>query len=91
MLRRVYDIALRECAILLNISIYAFCMVGFPLLSVVFFTSLMSDGVPEDLPVGVVDQDHTSESRQMAMASMLQMKNTAALRSCNRNFPAKNE
>lgn len=67
MLRRVYDIALRECAILWKNPIYAFCMVGFPLLSVVFFTSLMSGGVPEDLPVGVVDQDHTSESRQMAM------------------------
>jgi len=42
---------------------YLICMLGFPLLALVFFTSLMDEGLPEDMPVGVVDLDNTSTSR----------------------------
>lgn len=45
--------------------IYGFCMVVFPLLAMVFFTSLMDDGLPQDMPVGVVDLDNTSTSRSL--------------------------
>ena len=45
--------------------IYAFCMVVFPLLAMVFFTSLMDDGLPQNLPVGVVDLDNTSTTRTL--------------------------
>jgi ABC-2 type transport system permease protein len=38
-------------------------MVVFPVLALVFFTSLMDEGLPEDMPVGVVDLDNTSTSR----------------------------
>lgn len=38
-------------------------MVVFPILATIFFTSLMSAGVPEELPVGVVDQDNTTTTR----------------------------
>ena len=38
-------------------------MVVFPLLSMVFFTSLMDEGLPENMPVGVVDLDNTTTSR----------------------------
>ena len=38
-------------------------MVVFPLLAMIFFTSLMDEGLPEDMPVGVVDLDNTSTSR----------------------------
>ncbi|MBR1389739.1 MAG: ABC transporter permease [Prevotella sp.] len=38
-------------------------MVVFPLLAMVFFTSLMDEGLPEDMPVGVVDLDNTTTSR----------------------------
>ena len=38
-------------------------MVAFPLLAMVFFTSLMDEGLPEDMPVGIVDLDNTSTSR----------------------------
>ena len=40
-------------------------MVAFPLLTMVFFTSLMSDGLPTEMPVGVVDLDNTSTSRSL--------------------------
>lgn len=45
--------------------IYGFCMVLFPVLVIIFFTSLMDDGQPADMPVGVVDHDHTATSRQL--------------------------
>jgi len=40
-------------------------MVVFPIVVVLFFTSLMNEGTPQDMPVGVVDQDNTSTSRAM--------------------------
>ncbi len=45
--------------------IYGFCMVVFPLLAMFFFTSLLADGLPQDLPVGVVDLDNTSTTRAL--------------------------
>ena len=45
--------------------IYGFCMVVFPLIAMIFFTSLMDDGLPQDMPVGVVDLDNTTTSRAL--------------------------
>ena len=57
-------VALRELDILIRKNrIYGFCMVLFPLLLVVFFTTMLDDGVALDLPVGVVDQDNSATSR----------------------------
>lgn len=60
---QIFDIALRELDILRKNPIYAFCMVVFPLMTVLFFTSMLDDGQPHDLPIGVVDQDDSSMSR----------------------------
>ena len=60
---QVFDIALRELDILRKNHIYAFCMVVFPLMTVFFFTSMLDEGQPHDLPIGVVDQDDSSMSR----------------------------
>lgn len=40
-------------------------MVVFPVLVMFFFTSLMHEGQPVDMPVGVVDLDNTSTSRKL--------------------------
>ncbi len=40
-------------------------MVVFPLMVMFFFTSMMGEGVPTDMPVGVVDNDNTAMSRQL--------------------------
>ena len=57
-------VALRELAIIVRKNrIYGFCMVVFPLLLVLFFTTMLDDGVALDLPVGVVDQDNSATSR----------------------------
>ena len=62
-LNNIWTIAKRECTILYKNRIYGFCMVVFPLLALIFFTTLMDEGLPEDMPVGVVDLDNTSTSR----------------------------
>ena len=62
-LRLIWQVARREMKILRVNRMYLICMLGFPLLALVFFTSLMDEGLPEDMPVGVVDLDNTSTSR----------------------------
>ena len=62
---QIWQIALREMKILKENPIYGFCMVVFPLLAMFFFTSLLADGLPQDLPVGVVDLDNTSTTRAL--------------------------
>ena len=64
-LRQVYDIMLRELLILRQNHIYRFCMVLFPVLVIFFFTSLMDDGLPTSMPIGIVDLDNTSTSRSL--------------------------
>ena len=63
--RQIYQIALREMQILRKNRIYVWCMVLFPILVTVFFTSLMDDGLPQDMPVGIVDMDNTSTTRSL--------------------------
>ena len=65
-LRQIYEIMLRELMILRQNHIYRFCMVLFPILVIFFFTSLMDDGQPLNLPVGIVDLDNTSTSRSLS-------------------------
>lgn len=40
-------------------------MIIFPIVIIIFFTSLMHQGVPIEMPVGVVDLDNTSTTRQL--------------------------
>ena len=65
-LRQIYHVMLRELLILRQNHIYRFCMVAFPLLVMFFFTSLMDDGLPTSMPVGIVDLDNTSTSRSLS-------------------------
>ncbi len=65
MLKQIYRIAVRECGIIRQNPIYLFCMVIFPVVVIIFFTSLMREGVPTDMPVGIVDQDNSATSRAL--------------------------
>jgi ABC-2 type transport system permease protein len=51
--------------ILTKNPIYLCCMVVFPLLTMLFFTSMLDEGVPQEMPVGVVDLDNSSTSRAL--------------------------
>ena len=61
----IYRIMLRELKILRQNHIYRFCMVLFPILVIFFFTSIMDDGLPTEMPVGVVDLDNTTMTRAL--------------------------
>ena len=56
---------MREMKILRKNPMYGFCMVVLPLVVIFFFTSLLEEGVPQELPVGVVDLDNTSTTRAL--------------------------
>ncbi len=60
---RILNIALRELRILKGNPIYGFCMVVFPVMTMLFFTTMLDEGMPKDLPIGVVDLDDSSMSR----------------------------
>ena len=62
---RILDIARRECGIIKSHPVFWLAMVVFPLLTMVFFTSLMEEGQPEDMPIGVVDCDNSTTSRKL--------------------------
>ena len=64
-LRQIYEIMMRELLILRQNHVYRFCMVAFPVLVIFFFTSLMDDGLPTEMPIGIVDQDNTSTTRAL--------------------------
>ena len=61
----IWTIAKREMKILRRNPIYLCCMLIFPLLTMLFFTSLLDEGLPQEMPVGVVDLDNTSTSRAL--------------------------
>ena len=61
----LWHVACREYHRLLSRPLYLFCMVAAPLFCYVFFTTLMDSGLPQDMPVGVVDQDQTATTRQL--------------------------
>ena len=61
---QILNIALRELNIIVGKNhIYGFCMVVFPFMLVLFFTTMLDEGIPQDLPIGVVDQDNSATSR----------------------------
>ena len=64
-LNNIWAVAKRECKILYVNRIYFYSMVVFPLLAMVFFTTLMDDGIPQEMPVGVVDLDNTTMTRAL--------------------------
>ena len=64
-LKDIWEVTKRECKILYVNRIYGYCMVVFPLLAMLFFTSLLNDGVPQEMPVGIVDLDNTSMTRAL--------------------------
>ena len=64
-LRQIYLLSVRECKIFLHNPIFLFCMVIFPLSVMFFFTSMLEEGQPQKMPVGIVDLDNTSMTRTL--------------------------
>lgn len=64
-LHSIWNVAKREIHRLTSKPIYFFCMLIAPALCVVFFLSLMQDGLPTNLPIAVVDMDGSATSRNL--------------------------
>lgn len=64
-LHTIGKVARREIHRLTAGPIYFFCMLVAPVLCVVFFLSLMKDGLPTDMPIAVVDLDASATSRNL--------------------------
>jgi len=62
---RIWRISLREGHLLIKNHIYIACMVFFPLFVMFFFTSMLNDGLPNNLPAGIVDMDNTATTRRL--------------------------
>ncbi len=62
----ILKIARRELRRMASKPIYWFCMIAAPLFCFVFFTSLMAEGLPTNMPLGLVDNDNTTTSRSLA-------------------------
>ena len=64
-IKQILSIAERECHIMKKNPIFLFCMILLPVFVIAFFTSLLDDGQPVELPIGVVDQDNSATSRNL--------------------------
>ena len=61
----MFKIFLRELRRLATTPLYWFMLVGGPVFCTVLLTTLMHEGLPSELPVGVVDMDRTPTSRNL--------------------------
>lgn len=65
LLNSILKVAQREIRIYLKHPIYLICMVVMPMMVTSVFTTLMHEGQPVDMPVGVVDNDNSSTTRKL--------------------------
>jgi ABC-2 type transport system permease protein len=63
--RQLYLVGKREMGHLVSRPLYVFSMILAPIFIYIFFTTLMGEGLPTDMPVGVVDLDNTISTRKM--------------------------
>lgn len=60
-----WKVFVTETKKLLRRPLFLCCTVVFPLFCCFFFTTLMKEGLPEQLPLGIVDEDHSATSRNI--------------------------
>lgn len=65
LLRNLLATTRRECGLISHNAMYLVCLVIFPVVVTVFFTTLMGEGQPADMPIGIVDLDRSATSRNI--------------------------
>lgn len=60
---RLITIFRRELRIFAHRPLFLFTMIVAPVLCIIFFTTLMADGLPTKLPAGLIDEDDTHITR----------------------------
>ena len=66
MMKTLWNVIRREILIIRKRPVYLLASVGVLFVNMVFYLSFFRDGLPHDLPIGVVDEDHSSTSRNFA-------------------------
>ncbi len=64
-LHQIWQIARREVSRLVTQPIQLYGMIVAPVVCIIFFLSLMSEGLPTNLPLAVVDMDNSTNSRNL--------------------------
>ncbi len=82
----LYDIIKRELRRMTSRKIYVVMMLVVPLACTFFFLNLMHEGLPLKVPVGMIDLDHSSLSRQIGRSL-----NASELIDINSDFESYNE
>lgn len=62
-MRQIVDVVRRELLIIRKRPLYILASVGVLAVNVLFYVTLLQDGLPHDLPIGLVDLDRSSTSR----------------------------
>jgi ABC-2 type transport system permease protein len=65
-LSNIWKVAKREVNRMLSRKLYILVVLVFPILSILFFSSLFKEGVPTKMPIAIVDLDQTAISRKLA-------------------------
>lgn len=65
-MRNLLSVIRRELVIIRKRPVYILASVGVLAVNIVFYLTLMQDGLPHDLPIGLVDEDRSSTSRSFA-------------------------
>lgn len=65
-LASIREVAKRETNRMSSRKLYIIVVVVLPVLSILFFCSLLKEGVPTKMPIAIVDLDQTSTSRKIA-------------------------
>ena len=65
-MKQIWRVIWRELGIIRKRPVYILASVGVLVVNAIFYTTLMKDGLPHDLPIGVVDLDQSSTSRAFA-------------------------
>lgn len=63
MMKNIWQVIRREIRIFRARPVYILASVGVMIFNTVFYLTFMQDGLPHDLPVGIVDCDRSSTSR----------------------------
>jgi len=66
MMKTLWNVIRREILIIRKRPVYLLASVGVLFVNTVFYLSFFKDGLPHDLPIGVVDEDCSSTSRTFA-------------------------
>lgn len=62
-LQILWRVVVREARRMVEQPIYLLCMFGVPLITALFFLTMLHEGLPEHIPVAIVDMDNTALSR----------------------------